>query len=560
MERNIRKSIRNLKRYQEILRVFVKFGFNDIVNKISIAFRLRIDKNLLMTQHKDNHYALSSSVRLRRAFEELGATFIKLGQMLSLRSDIIPAEFAVEFSKLQDSVQKDEFDNIKSVLIKEFGKPSDEIFLEFDETPIAAGSVAQVHKARLKSGEAVAVKILHSGIAKKIESDLEILKDLARLIEIYIPESKHFEPHEIIKEFSKTIKKELNLVLEGHNIDTFRNYLQDDPIIKIPVVYWEYTTESILTIDFIKGIKISDLQNNEVIDVDKKQVTMNAANSLMKQIFEVGIYHADPHPGNIFVLPGNIIAPIDFGIVGRIDDEMRNTLVEIVMGIVGRDPHRIARILINVGLVDDHTNLRELKLDLMEFLDYYYSIPLNRIILSKLINEFVELTRTHQIKLPTDFIILAKTLAISETVARELNPQFSLTQVLIPFAKKAYLKKMNPFTRYRSLIRTLEESFDLLKKLPGDLQSILYKFRNDKFIITFKHEGLEEFSRTIDCSSNRLSFAIIIAALIISTSIFMNVGKENLLLNYPLIGICGFLVASILGIWLLIGIIRSGKL
>jgi ubiquinone biosynthesis protein len=196
----------------------------------------------------------------------------------------------------------------------------------------------------------------------------------------------------------------------------------------------------------------------------------------------------------------------------------------------------------------------------MEFLDYYYSIPLKRIILSKLINEFVELTRTHQIKLPPDFIIMSRTLAISETVARELNPQFSLTEVLIPFAKKAYLKKLNPFTRYRSLIRTAEGSFDLLKKLPEDLQSILYKFRNDKFIITFKHDGLEEFSRTVDCSSNRLSFAIIIAALIISTSIIMYVGKGNFLLNYPVIGICGFLVASILGIWLLIGIIRSGKL
>jgi ubiquinone biosynthesis protein len=312
-----------------------------------------------MTQQRENLYTLSSSVRLRKAFEELGATFIKLGQMLSLRSDIIPAEFAVEFSKLQDSVQKEEIDNIKSVLIKEFGKPIDEIFLEFDETPIAAGSIAQVHKARLKNGEVVAVKILHSGIAKKIESDLEILNDLSRLIENHIPESKLFEPHEIIKEFGKTIKKELNLVLEGHYIDTFRNYLKDDPIIKIPIVYWEYTTESILAIEFINGIKISDLQNNEVIDIDKKQVTINAANSLMKQIFEIGIYHADPHPGNIFVLPGNIIAPIDFGNVGRIDDDMRNNLVEIVMGIVDRDPQRIARILINIGLVDEHINLRE---------------------------------------------------------------------------------------------------------------------------------------------------------------------------------------------------------
>ena len=559
MKRNILRKFNNLTRYQEILRVFIKYGFKDTVNRISIAILPRNDKNLLLTQ-KDNLVALSTSERIRMAFEELGATFIKLGQMLSLRSDFIPAEFAKEFSKLQDSVQKDEIEKIKSVFIKEFGKPVNEIFLEFDETPIAAASIAQVHKAKLKNGEVVAVKILHPGIAKKIEADLEILKDFAGLIETHIPESRFYEPVEIIKEFDKTIKKELNLVFEGQNIDIFRYHLQNDPAIKIPIVYWEYTTESILVTEFINGIKISDLRENEVADIDPKQVTMNAANSLMKQIFEIGIFHADPHPGNIFVLPGNIIAPIDFGNIGRIDDDMRNGLVEIAMGIVEQDPQKITRVLINIGVVDDNTNLRVLKLDLMEFINHYYGVPVNRINLSKVIDEFVEVIRTHKIKLPPDINILIRTLGISEAVARELYPQFNLAEILIPFAEKEYSNKLNPVTRYRSLIRTAEESFDLLKKLPEDFQGILYKFRNDKFTITFKHQGLEEFGKRIDCSSNRLSFAIIIAAIIISSSIIMYLAKGNLLWDYQLIGIAGFFAASILGIWLLIGIIRSGKL
>jgi ubiquinone biosynthesis protein len=559
MKRNIRDSISTLKRYQEIFRVFIKYGFNDIVNKISIAKRMRIDKNLLSTQG-ENLNALSSSVRFRMAFEELGATFIKLGQMLSLRSDFIPEAFAVELSKLQDSVQKDEIEKIKSVLTEEYGKPINDVFLEFDETPIAAASIAQVHKAKLKNGEVVAVKILHPGAAEKINSDLEILKSLSRLIETHIPESRPYQPVEIINEFDKTIKKELNLVFEGHNIDTFRNHFQDDPTIKIPIVYWEYSTESILVTEFINGIKISELLKNEVADIDPKQVTMNSANSLMKQIFEIGIFHADPHPGNIFVLPGNIIAPIDFGNVGRIDDEMRNAFIEMIMGIVDQDPHRITRALINIGFVDDNTNLRGLKIDLMEFISHYYKVPLNRINLSKLIDEFIELLRTHQIKLPADLSVLIRTLAISEAVARELYPQFNFAEILIPFTKKAYLNKLNPFTRFRSLIRTAEESFDILKKLPEDLQNILYKFRNNKFTITFKHDGLEEFSRKIDSASNRLSFAIIIAALIIGSSIIMYLSKGNLPWDYPVIGIGGFVVASVLGIWLLIGIMRSGKL
>ncbi len=559
MKKSIRRRFSNLNRYQEILRVFFKYGFDDIANKIGIVKRMRIDKNQLSTQG-ENFNALSTSERLRMAFEELGATFVKLGQMLSLRSDFIHPKFAKEFSKLQDRVHRDETEKIKSVLIKEYGKPVNEIFLEFDETPIAAASIAQVHKARLKNGEVVAVKILHPGVAEKIESDLEILQNLSKLIETHIPESNPYQPVEIIKEFEKSIKKELNLVLEGQNIDIFRNYLQDDPTIKIPIVYWEYSTESILVTEFINGIKISKLQNKEISDSDRKQVTINAANSLMKQIFEIGIFHADPHPGNLFVLPGNVIAPIDFGNVGRIDDDMRNAFTEIIMGIADQDTHRITRALVSIDFVDDHTNLRGLKIDLMEFIQHYYKVPLNRINLSKLIDEFIELLGTHQIKLPADLSILIRTLAISEAVARELYPQFNFAEILIPFVKKAYLNKFNLLTRYQSLIRTAEDGFDLLKKLPGNLYSILYKFRNDKFIITFKHQGLEEFGRRIDSSSNRLSFAIIIASLIIGSSIVMYLGKVNLPLSYPVIGISGFVIASVLGVWLLIGILRSGKL
>lgn len=559
MKRNVRDSISNIKRNQEILRVFIKYGFSDVVNKISIVKRLRMDKNPLSTQG-ENLNALSSSVRLRMAFEELGATFIKLGQMLSLRSDIIPAELAVELSKLQDSVQNDDIEKIKSVLAKEYSKPVNDVFLEFDETPIAAASIAQVYKAKLKTGEIVAVKILHPGVAGKIEADLEILKNLSRLIETYIPESRPYQPVEIIKEFDKSIRKELNLVFEGYNIDTFRNYFQDDPTIKMPIVYWEYSTESILVTEFINGIKISELLNNESSDIDPKQVTMNSANALMKQVFEIGIFHADPHPGNLFVLPGNVIAPIDFGNVGRVDDEMRNAFIEMIMGIVDQDPNRIVRALTNIGFVDDHTNIRGLKIDLMEFINHYYKVSLNRINLSKLINEFIELLRTHQIKLPSDISLLIRTLLISEAIARGLYPQFNLAEILIPFAKKSYQNKFNPFVRYQSIIRTAEEGFDLLNKIPENLQNILYKFRNDKFTVNFKHQGLEEFGKRIDSSSNRLSFAIIIAALIIGSSIVMYLGKGNLPLSYPVIGIIGFVSASVLGVWLLVGIMRSGKL
>jgi ubiquinone biosynthesis protein len=230
------------------------------------------------------------------------------------------------------------------------------------------------------------------------------------------------------------------------------------------------------------------------------------------------------------------------------------------MGIVDQDPNRITRALSNIDFIDDHTNVRLLKIDLMEFIHHYYKVSLERINLSKLINEFVELLKTHQIKIPADLSVLIRTLAISEAVARDLYPQFNFAEILIPFTKKVYSNKLNPFTRFKSFIRRAEESADLLNKIPEDLHSILYKFRNDKFIINFKHQGLEEFGKRIDSSSNRLSFAIIIAALIIGSSIIMYLGKGNLPLGYPVIGIIGFAVASLLGLWLLIGILKSGKL
>jgi len=559
MKRNIRKSLRNLKRYQEILKVFVKYGFDDVVNKVSIALLPENAKNLLLVKGKNLH-RFSTPIRLRMAFEELGATFIKLGQMLSLRPDFIPAEFVLELSKLQDNVQNDELEEINDVLVKEFNKSLTDIFSEYDEIPIASASIGQVHKAKLKTGEIVAVKILHPGIERKIETDIEILEDLANLIVMHVPESRLYDPVGIVREFGKSIKKELNFINEGRNIDTFRNYMKDEPTIKTPVVYWDYTSERVLVLEYINGIKISDLQLMEESDIDRKQVAENGAKSILKQIFEFGYFHADPHPGNLFVLPGNILAPIDFGNVGRIDEEMQDGLLDILKGAVVRDSYRIARTLIHIGIIEDTINLRDLQRDLMEFIDNFYGMPLNQLNLTKLINEFITLIRLHKIKLPPDIVIMGRTLAIYEVVGRNLYPQFNMFELLIPFTEKAFFNRINPLNRYRSIIRTAENSIDLLKNLPDYLQNILHKISNNKLKITFHHDRLEELAQGIDRASNRLSFSIIIAALIIGSSIIIQLDRGPILWGYPVFGTVGFIIASFLGIWLLIGIIRSGKL
>jgi len=560
MLRDIRKSMRHLTRYQEILRVFVKYGFWDVVTKIKIGLIPDMAKKILPQIEKKGFAHLEKSVRLRMAFEELGTTFIKLGQMLSVRPDLIPPEIAQEFSKLQDDVAAEPFEKVELTLIQEYNKSLSNLFSEFDKTPLAAASMAQVYKAKLKSGEIVAVKILRSNLKQKIATDIDILSNLAQLLVKHIPESKLYDPVGIVKEFDKTIRKEQNLMLEGRNIDTFRGYAKDDPTLKIPIVYWDYTTDKILVTEFIDGIKISEINTMDEKGIDRKEVAKNGASTLLKQIFEYGYFHADPHPGNLFVLPGNIIAPIDFGMMGRLDEEMKKDLLNILRGLVDKDAYRITRALLKIGLLEDQVNSRALERDILDFIDRYHGIPLNQLDAAIPLNEFMELIQEYQIKLPADLVMMGKVLVMSEATGVRLYPEFNLFELLIPYARRAFFDSLNPLNHYKKIFNILEQSSDLLRGLPDDLQSLLMKIKNDKMILNLEHKGLDNFTREIDRSSNRISFALVIAALIIGSSFVIQIDKGPMLFDYPALGVIGYVLASVLGVWLLIGILKSGKL
>lgn len=556
----LRRSWRNLNRYQEILRVFIKYGFWDIVEKIRVGLLFDISKKILPRLEKKELAVLGTAVRLRMALEELGPTFIKLGQMLSLRPDLIPPDIANEFTKLQDEVTPLPFETIKPFLEAEYNVSMQDLFTEFDEKALAAASLAQVYRAKLKSGEEVAVKILRPNVQQIIETDLEILYDLARLIERHLPESELYNPVGIVNEFARTIRKEQNLISEGRNIDIFRRNFKDDQTVKIPIVYWKITTKNILVTEFIQGTKISDLKALEKNEIDLKTVAYNGARLILKQIFEYGMFHADPHPGNIFVLPGNVLVPIDFGMVGRIDEEMKEDLLDILRGIADKDAYRISRILLNIGMIESQINRRELHRDLLDYLDRYYGIPLNQLDTTQLLNEFMELVRNYRIKLPPDLVMMGKALTISEAVGRQLYPEFNMFDLIVPYSRRMFFQRWNPAYRYRNLNRMLDSSVDVLKNLPEDIRQIISKFKKDQFTIKFQHQGLEHLTRELDRSSNRLAFALIIAALIISSSMLIQFNKGPFLWGYPAPGIIGFVLASVLGLWLLISIIRSGKL
>ncbi len=552
--------MRHLSRYQEILKVFVKYGFWDIVSKIKIGLIPDLTKKVLPQIEKKDIAILGTPVRLRMAFEELGTTFIKFGQMLSLRPDLIPPEIAQEFSKLQDDVAAEPFKVVEPNLVKEFNNSLFDVFTDFDKKPIAAASMAQVHKAKLKSGEIVAVKILRSNLKQKIKTDTDILSNLAQLLVKYIPESKLYDPIGIVKEFDKTIRKEQNLMLEGRNIDTFRRYVKDDPTLKIPRVYWDYCTEKILVTEFIDGIKISEVEIMDKLGIDRKEVAKNGMNTILKQIFDYGFFHADPHPGNLFVLPGNIIAPIDFGIMGRLDEEMKKDLLDVLRGLVDKDANRITRVLLKIGLLEDQVNSRALERDILDFIDRYHGIPLNQLDASIPLNEFMELIQEYQIKLPADLVMMGKALVMTEATGVKLYPEFNLFEQLIPYAQSAFFDSINPLNQYKKILNILEQSSDLLRGLPEDLQYLLLKIKNDKLKLNLEHKGLDNFARELDRSSNRIAFSLVISALIVGSSFIIQIDKGPMLLGYPTFGVIGYVLASVLGIWLLFGIMKSGKL
>jgi len=445
-------------------------------------------------------------------------------------------------------------------LVKEYQKSISEVFADFDKTPLAAASMAQVYKAKIKSGEIVAVKILRSNLKQKITTDIDILSNLAQLLVKYIPESKLYDPLGIVKEFDKTIRKEQNLMLEGRNIDAFRRYAKDDSTLKIPIVYWDFSTEKILVTEFIDGIKISEINIMDEKGIDRKEVAKNGANTLLKQIFEYGFFHADPHPGNLFVLPGNIIAPIDFGMMGRIDEEMKKDLLDILRGLVDKDAYRITRVLLRIGLLEDHVNSRALERDILDFIDRYYGIPLNQLDAAIPLNEFMELIREYQIKLPADLVMMGKALVMTEATGVKLYPEFNLLNLLLPYTRRAFLDSINPLNHYKKIFNILEQSSALLKGLPEDLQYLLLKLKKDKIKINLEHQGLDNFAKEMDRSSNRISFSLVIAALIIGSSFIIQIDKGAMLLGYPALGVIGYVLASVLGVWLLIGIVKSGKL
>ncbi|HEX2965204.1 MAG TPA: AarF/ABC1/UbiB kinase family protein [Syntrophorhabdaceae bacterium] len=547
-----RETYRDIRRYTQVVRVLGRHGFKDLLDRLRARYKV--------TKQTSASKGLSTAERLRLAFEELGPTFIKLAQVLSSRPDMFPPEFIKELSKLQDQVPPFPFENVRQILEFELGQPPTEVFAAIEEDSIAAASLAQVHRARTKDGREIAIKIQRPGIPEIIETDIRILHEFAGLAERHIPESRYFEPVRFVEEFARTIRREMDFVREAHNIERFHSLFQDNTYIHIPKVHWELTTSKVLTTEFVNGIKISDIDKLDAAGLNRKVIAANGANLTLKEVFEFHFFHADPHPGNIFVLDNNVIAPVDFGMTGIISEDVADHMSAIFVSIVDKDISTLVAELRKIGIVEDLDNSKDFKADVRDLVERYYGVPLKRLQMGPVLKEVMSIIRQYKIHLPADFAMIARTLLISEGVGRTLDPDFNLIDTARPYARRLMLRRFNPVKRMRDLSRAANDMFAFIRSLPVDMQAILSMILNGKLAIRFEHKGLNNLIDELDRSSNRISFALVIAALIVGSSLIFQTGIGPTLFGYPIVGLVGFLLASILGIWLLIAIMRSGRL
>lgn len=558
------KRYKNIKRYNEIITVFIKYGFGTLIEQLGILRYLNIKRKVIRSEEK-KVIKRTRGERFRLALEELGPTFIKLGQILSTRQDILPQDIIHELEKLRDAVPPFSFEEVKLRIENELGENLESIFMYFNEEPLAAASIGQVHLAKLKDGQYVVVKVQRPGIEKKIEQDMNILKDLAWFIDNHTKYGKLYDFSEMVKEFEKTLKNELDYRIEGENTEKIKDNLSKDKNIVIPSIYWRYSSKRVLTIEYIKGISLNNFEALKKENIDCKLIARNIARSIAEQILRDGFFHGDPHPGNIMVLPDNRIVFLDFGMVGKLNEERKIQFSKMLMGIVLKNSKLIVQALISLDTIAKRLNLKKLEKEIDKLRDKYLEMPLNEIKLGEVFNEIFDLAFKYSIKIPSEFTMLAKTLATMEGVVERLDPELNVLEVAKPIAKRLLF---NMFSVKKITWDIIEGALDygrLIKEFPYLMLDFLKKMEEEDFSFYLEFKSVDKILNRFDRIANKISFSIallalsfIITGLIIGSGLAANVGTEVYFFNLSILKF-GLIIAVLMILWLIFSIIKTGR-
>jgi len=485
---------KKLIRYRQIANIIVKFGFGYFVEKAHLK--------IIHLPFRKRKAEIPAPVRLRKMLEELGPTFVKMGQILSTRPDLIPIEYLVEFEKLQDSTEPVEYEEIKDVFENNLKCKIEDVFDYFEKKPIASASVSQVHIASYK-GEKVAVKIQKPGIKDKIYLDIRILYDIAELIERFIKDAKIYKPVKIVEEFEKAIRKEIDFSYEGRNIERFRKNFSSFEGIIFPEVYKELTGNKVLTLKYINGVKITEIDKIE--GIDRKQIAKKGTEIILKQIFQDGFFHADPHPGNILITKDGRICLLDFGIVGKLREEEKVEIIGLLTGVIKGDSEKILRTFETMGsLENEEIDKRKLKREIDDYLEKYRDVSIREIDLKVLFDEIFSLMRKYGISIPTNFSLLARTVLTLEGVASIIYPEYNLFEYLQPYIVDFMEKKERAKWVLKDTFKSISDIYYILKELPETVESSLKTIRKGYINVAFEHKGLANLTSTLDKASNRI--------------------------------------------------------
>lgn len=544
---SIPQAVRNAGRLQQVISVLAKYGLATWLHRIPLDW---LQKHFRTTQG-DAIARLSWPDRVREALAELGTTFIKIGQILSTRPDIVGPELADKLSALQSSVPPDDFGAVRTLIEKELGKPVREVFASFDEIPIASASIGQVHRAVLHDGRQVAVKVQHTSIEEKLRSDLEIARELATLVETHSAEAALYRPVTTVEEIRRSLLKELDFGQELRNAQIFARHFRDDPKVRFPEMFAEFSTRRVLTMEFLEGTELSRIEASARDTIDLQLLAEQGAGIFLEMVFRDGFFHADPHPGNLLLLTDGVIGILDCGMVGRIDELLRDQFEDLLLAAVDGDSERVVDGIISLGELPEAFDRRSLTHDIVEFFDHYSTLDFSDFDLSTALNDATEIIRRQNIRLPARLSMLIRMLAVLEGTAEGLSPSFQLVDLLRPFRGRIVKRRLSPARMRRRMLGAYRRWSHLIDIVPGDVADILENVKQGRFDVHLDH-------RRLDGIVNRLVRGIIVAALFVGSSLLWSRSVPPLLYDFSIPGVLGSSLAVFLGARLLADLRDSG--
>ena len=532
--------LRDLPRYRQILATLVRYGYQDVVAALHLEGLVRPLERVALG---DQVPPQDRPRRLRLVFEDLGPTFVKLGQLLSTRQDLLPESYTNELAALRDDVRPFPFDQVETILREEYQRPVAEVFAAVDPTPVASASISQVHRAVLPDGRTVALKVRRPEIVKVVQADLDIIKNLAHLLEHRLPVLAPYRPTVLAREFERTLKRELDFSTERRTMQRCRIQFAGDATAHIPMVYEDFSTPRVIAMEFIEGVPIHDLDGISALGVEPAAVAVTGARILLKQIFELGFFHADPHPGNLRVLPGGVIAPLDYGMFGQLNSKTRERIADLLIGLLAQEPDRVLRALEALGIRGEPTDSRSFQRDLGELVASYSDLTLDAISLGPMLRDLIGFVRANHLHIPPELVLLIRSLVTIEGVGRHLDPHFDIAGHLEPFLRALAIRRFHPYRILSQTVRTADDVQRIATLLPDLLSQSLDSIKRGEMRVHFDLEGFGRLVRQLTRASNTLAVGIVIAGLLVASSLVLPAGPAPL-------AYAGFVIGAVLGLWL----------